>query len=143
LAAESIAGGSANPVIALQNDDRSFYVLADHSPVTWELLREGTEFVAEELTYTDTANKVIGPLTNTPSNAIMSNLFPATGVIQTYTTDYTVRQVTGGSAPGYYVCIATGSTAPGGGSFSGGSNPATGIDSVMVNGDKVRVLYPS
>lgn len=103
----------------------------------------GGGFAGEELTYTDTTNKVIGPLNSAPTSPTSLHLFPEKSVIQMYTVDYTVRQVTGGSAPGYYVCISTTSTAPGGGSFVGGSNPGTGIDSVLVSGDKVRVSYPS
>lgn len=35
---ESIAGGSASPVVAMQLDTAALYVLANHSPTTWDLL---------------------------------------------------------------------------------------------------------
>jgi hypothetical protein len=97
--------------------------------------------LAETLTYSDTTNKVIGPLARIPVAGTSVDVVPIKGVMQEYGVDYTVRSVTGGSAPGYYVCIGTTSTAPGGGSFSGGSNPSTGIDTVLTNGDKVRCSY--
>ncbi len=103
----------------------------------------GGGYAVEQLTYTDIGNRLIGPLVNTPTPVVNVNLYVPTGGPQEYTKDYTVRQVTGGSAPGYYLCIGTGSTAPGGGSFVGGSNPATGIDSVLSSGDVVRVTYPA
>lgn len=98
--------------------------------------------VGEQLDYTDTTNKVIGPLSGAPITETDVSVFVLRGVTQKYTQDYTVRFVSGGSAPGYYICVSTGSTAPGGGAFIGGSNPATGIDSVLVFGDSVRVIYP-
>jgi hypothetical protein len=97
----------------------------------------------EQYVYTDTANKVIGPLSNTPVPVGGLSLFPITGPIQKYSTDYTVREVAGGSAPGYYVCISPTSTAPGGGAFAGGANPSVGIDTVLASGDDVRVIYPA
>ncbi len=100
-------------------------------------------YEVDQLTYTDTANEIIGPLTSTPSELPSVNLNIMTGVQQEYIMDYTVRQVTGGSVPGYYVCISPTSTAPGGGSFLGGSNPGSGIQNVLSNGDKVRVSYPT
>jgi len=102
----------------------------------------GNTFVAEPFVYADTTNKVIGPLSNTPANLSSVSLFPITGLIQKYTQDYTVRLVIGGSAPGYYICLSPTSTPPGGGSFSGSSNPATGIDGNLDLGDDFRVLYP-
>lgn len=103
----------------------------------------GGGFNGEEFTYTNTTNLVIGPLSVDTSSPTSVHLFPEESVIQTYTVDYTVRQVTGGSAPGYYICISPSSTAPGGGTFVGGSNPGTGISSILTSGDKVRVSYPS
>jgi hypothetical protein len=97
---------------------------------------------SETLTYTDTTNKVLGPLNDSPASFMATALWPVTGVIQDYTQDYTVREVIGGSAPGYYICISPTSTAPGGGAFSGGTNPGTGIESVLTSGDKTRVIYP-
>ena len=60
---------------------------------------------------------------------------------QQYLEDYTVREVTGGTTPGYYLCIGTTSAAPGGGAFNGGVNPTVGIDSIASSGDKVKVSY--
>jgi hypothetical protein len=98
---------------------------------------------AEQLVYSDITNKVIGPLSGVPIDEEDLSLFIITGIIQKYTQDYTVRQVSGGAFPGYYVCISTTSTAPGSGSFAGGSsNPATGIDGLLAFGDTARVIYP-
>lgn len=96
---------------------------------------------SETLVYTDDTNKVIGPLTLVPVTSELS-MWIIGGIGQEYGVDFTVRQVTGGSAPGYYVCIDTGSTAPGGGTFLSGSNPTTGIDQ-LISGDKVRTVYPT
>jgi hypothetical protein len=99
---------------------------------------------SETLTYTDTVNAVAGPLTATPVSTPATALWPIGGVVQDYQVDYTVREVIGGGAPGYYVCVSQTSTAPGGGSFSGGSNPTgPGIDDILVSGDKLRVVYPT
>lgn len=143
-AREGASGFSAWDIgkVAKQTDDNSFWVLIATTP-TWKRLDgTGEGSAAETLTYTDTSNKVIGPLSESPTSVAEANLFPFTGVLQEYSVDYTVREVIGGSAPGFYVCISPTSTAPGGGSFSGGSNPGTGIESVLVNGDKARVTYP-
>lgn len=107
-----------------------------------EEIVENSGTSVETLTYTDTSNEVIGPLTKSPTDEAQLNLFVFTGILQEYTLDYTVREVVGGTAPGYYVCVSPTSTAPGGGSFGGGSNPGTGIASVLVSGDKTRVTYP-
>lgn len=101
----------------------------------------GTDATAETLTYTDTANKVAGPLAYTPAAIAAVSLFVITGAVQSYTMDYTVRLVIGGSAPGYYLCLSPTSTPPGGGSFSGGSNPGSGISGTLTSGDYLRVLY--
>jgi hypothetical protein len=95
----------------------------------------------EILSYTDTANKVIGPLGNTP---IISDLklWVIGGIAQEETVDYSIREVVGGAAPGYYICVSPSSTAPGGGTFSGGGNPTTGIDGQIQSGDKVITVYP-
>jgi len=94
-----------------------------------------------QYTYTDTINGVIGPLTIptlTLSNVL---LHPIDGILQQYGIDFTIRSVTGGSAPGYYVCIDPMSTAPGGGSFSGGSNPSvTDLYILLEDGDVVQVI---
>jgi hypothetical protein len=97
---------------------------------------------AEDFSYTDTSNKVLGPLSGSPVDVTAVTLFVLTGIVQEYSVDYTVREVIGGSSPGFYVCVSPTSTAPGGGSFSGGSNPGTGIDGTLTSGDKTRVLYP-
>lgn len=95
----------------------------------------------ETLTYTDTTNKVLGPLVHTPTSVSNVELTPYGGPDQEYSVDFTVRSVTGGSADGYYVCLATASTAPGGGAFSGGANPSTGIDDILTSGDKCKASY--
>lgn len=96
---------------------------------------------SEPLIYTDTGNAVIGPLDGIPVLLDEVDLNPIGGIIQEYTLDFTVRLVTGGSAAGYYVCVSPTSSAPGGGSFSGGSNPGTGIASILTSSDKVKVTY--
>ena len=112
----------------------------------WDLVNSpsGTGVTyGEQYVYTDTGNKVVGPLLNTPVPLGGLSAFPEEGPPQMYSKDYTVRQVAGGSAPGYYVCVGTGSTAPGGGAFAGGVNPSGGIDSILASGDEVRVIYPA
>ena len=94
----------------------------------------------ENLTYTNTTNKVAGPLTIPPSTPALVSMAIVTGTVQQYTLDYTIREVVGGSAPGFYICISPTSSAPGGGSFSGGSNPGTGIESILTSGDVVRIF---
>lgn len=129
---------------AKQEDDNSIWMLTSLAP-TWTFIGGGSSasgYKAESLTYTDTANLIIGPLTLSPTEADEVNMFVFTGPLQEYTLDYTVREVTGGSAPGFYICVSPLSTAPGGGSFTVGSNPGTGISSVLSSGDKVRVTYP-
>lgn len=106
------------------------------------LIGGNNDLESEELTYTDTGNKVAGPLSGIPTDMDKVSLFVIGGCIQRYTTDYTVREVTGGSAPGYYLCFSPTSTAPGGGGFNGGTNPATGISDILENGDVVRIIYP-
>lgn len=103
----------------------------------------GASYEAESFTYTDTSNKVMGPLSSSPDSLSKVNLFTFNGPLQELTVDYTIRLVIGGSAPGYYICVSSSSTPPGGGAFSGGSNPGTGIDSILTNGDKMRVTYSS
>lgn len=98
--------------------------------------------VTQQLTYTNPANKVIGPLGNTPGNTFELTIFPQGGPPQIYGEDYTVRRVVGGTNPGYYICIGKTSTAPSGGSFSGGSNPSGGIDHILESGDLARITYP-
>jgi hypothetical protein len=97
----------------------------------------------EQYVYTDTTNKVIGPMNTTPVPVTGLSLFPEDASNQMYGKDYTVRQVTGGSAPGYYVCVDPTSSAPGGGAFVGGANPSTGITPPLASGDEVRVIYPA
>ena len=105
------------------------------------LASTGDGYKAEKLAYTDTTNKVIGPLASTPANLVDVGFTPYGGPIQEESVDYTCRQVIGGSVPGYYICISSTSTAPGSGSFSGGANPSAGIDSIMQSADKSRVEY--
>lgn len=93
----------------------------------------------EDLIYSDTDNKVVGPLGATPTS-IDESLSWFGGVSQNYTKDFTLRLVTGGASPGWYMAISTTSTAPGGGSFSGGSNPATGLAEAELN-DIFQLLY--
>lgn len=95
---------------------------------------------AEEFVYSDLSNKVIGPLANTPTQ-ISEALMWYGGISQFYTTDFTIREVTGGTDPGWYVCLATNSSAPGGGSFTGGSNPATGLSDLLEINDKFSIFY--
>jgi hypothetical protein len=97
---------------------------------------------AETITYTDSTHKVFGPLDETPYPPGATALVLLGGVMQEYGVDFTAREVGGGSAPGWYLCVGTGSTAPGGGSFIGGTNPGTGIDSLLVVGDKAVTMYP-
>lgn len=94
----------------------------------------------ENHTYTDTVNKVIGPLSLAPSTPSLVSIAIVNGTVQEYTLDYTVREVVGGTVPGFYICISPTSTAPGGGSFSGGSNPGTGIEAIMISGNVIRVF---
>lgn len=96
----------------------------------------------EFFTYTDTANKVAGPLATPPViNELL--LWIIGGIAQDYGIDYTVRQVVSGSAPGYYVCLSSSSTAPGGGTFLSGANPSAGIDGQLLSGDKLVLSYPT
>jgi hypothetical protein len=95
---------------------------------------------AEVLEYTDDTHYVIGPLATPPVvSEVMLNLLG--GLLQEIVVDFTVRQVTGGSAPGYYVCVSPSSSAPGGGTFIAGSNPSVGIVAQLTSGDKVMVAY--
>lgn len=95
---------------------------------------------AEVFSYSDVSNKVIGPLATPPVvSEAMLTLFG--GLAQEIAIDFTIRQVTGGSAPGYYVCISPTSSAPGGGTFLSGINPTVGIEAQLDGGDKVLVAY--
>jgi hypothetical protein len=94
----------------------------------------------EQPAYTNTTNKVIGPLASSPVAAEVA-LAPLKGVFQEQGVDFTVREVTGGTADGWYVCIDPTSSAPGGGSFAGGLNPTTGL--TLSPGDKVQLIYPT
>ena len=108
----------------------------------WVVASAATTGVVQDiLTYTDTANKIIGPLSDTPIAAGNTGMTVMGGPDQQYTQDYTVREVIGGSAPGYYICIDPGSTAPGGGAFTPGSNPGTGISSILGVSDRVKTTY--
>jgi len=100
----------------------------------------GDGSVTEEYTYTDTDNVVVGPL-GTPPTSVSETLLWLGGLHQIYTSDYTLRPVVGGSAPGWYICLAPTRTAPGGGSFSGGSNPGTGIEPLLAVSDALTALY--
>jgi len=142
LAATGFIAGEVK-LLALQLDDNSTWRLTNHSPITWLFIGGGggVGYEVETLTYTDTANEIAGPLATDPTDVTKSNLFPIFGIPQDYVKDFTIRKVTGGSVPGYYICISPTSTAPGGGWFDGGSNPGSGIQNVLENGDKVRVAY--
>jgi len=114
---------------------------ADGKQVSFNSLSDVASLVGiEQLMYTDTTNKVIGELELPPSPGRVA-LFPLSGTAQEIGKDFTVRQVVGGTAPGWYVCIDPLSTPPGGGAFSGGSNPTTGISGVLSLGDIVQLIY--
>jgi len=124
------------------------FILVDNTPgaADWDQINapSGTGVTyGEEYAYLNIIDKVIGPLVNTPVPVGGLSLFPEGGPNQFYGVDYTVRQVIGGGSPGYYICVSTTSTAPGGGAFVGGANPTTGIDSILVSGDLIRVIYPA
>jgi len=124
------------------------FILVDNTPgaANWDQVNapSGTGITyGEQYTYSDTTNKVVGPLNNDPVPVGGLSLFPEEGLPQMYTKDYTVREVAGGSAPGYYICVSPTSSAPGGGAFVGGANPSGGIDTILSSGDEVRVIYPA
>lgn len=96
---------------------------------------------SETLTYTDVTNKVAGPLKSVPQDPFEVDVHLYRGPTQQESLDYSIREVTSGSAPGWYVCVSPTSTAPGGGVFSSGSNPSTGISSILLSGDKVRAVF--
>lgn len=107
-------------------------------------LRKGSRLhVSEKLLYTDTINRVIGPLSERPFLFDEVDLFAYTGILQEYQKDYTVREVTGGTTPGFFICLSPTSNAPGGGWFNGGSNPSTGLHDVLEYGDILRAMYPA
>ena len=95
---------------------------------------------AEVLTYTAVLHKVLGLLA-TPPVVSEVMLHPIGGPVQRIVVDFTVRQVIGGTEPGYYVCIAPTSSAPGGGTFLSGANPTIGLEAEMFSGDEVLVVY--
>jgi hypothetical protein len=134
------AAGSYHVYVLSTDDTRYLQTSTGEFPMS-STVAGGYE--VDQLTYTDTANKIIGPLSSTPADVTSTNLDILRGVRQEYILAYTVRQVIGGSAPGYYVCISPTSTAPGGGAFSGGNNRGSGIRSKLTSGDKVRVSYPT
>ena len=85
---------------------------------------------------------VIGPMATVPkTNDATVELQPYNGIGQRHGLDYTVRDVTGGSADGTYIVLSTSPTAPGGGTFPGGSNPTTGIDADIIAADVVRLVF--
>lgn len=94
----------------------------------------------EQIVYNNSTDKVIGPLATAPSSSQVA-LIPIGGVVQDLGLDFTARQVSGGTNPGWYICIDPLSTPPGGGTFSGGSNPTTGISGVLSLGDIVQLIY--
>lgn len=94
----------------------------------------------EQLSYGDDVNKVIGPLNAPPSPGKVA-LFPIGGPVQALVVDYTIRQVIGGSAPGWYICVDPLSSAPSGGSFNGGTNPSIGIADILALDDDIQVIY--
>lgn len=103
-----------------------------------------SKFKSSELTYADTTNKVLAlPEEVDASSSDLRDdivVIPIGGTLLDYGIDYTIRLV-GSQA---YICFATDSTAPSA-SFDGGdaSNPSTGIDSLLNNGDTIKVMYPS
>jgi hypothetical protein len=100
----------------------------------------GTGLGSDPLSFSDTVNNVVGPLTSAPTSPSKVGV-SVLGVDQSPTSDFTTRLVVGGSAPGYYVCIATNSSAPGGGVFSGGANPGAGIATWVQPGDVFLITY--
>ncbi len=111
--------------------------------ITSKIGASSTPARAETLTYTDTSNQVLGPLTRVPAPINEVTIWIIEGLVQEYGVDYTARQVVGGSAPGYYVCVGTASAAPGGGTFLSGSNPTVGIATELASGDRMRLVYPT
>lgn len=110
---------------------------------SWQLIGGGSgslNNVVELLTYTDDTNKVLGPLASVPFS-LNDCLFFWIPILQEVSFDYSIRPVSGGSAPGYYICISSTSTAPGGGTFAGGSNPSVGMDSFLNVSDKCNIFY--
>lgn len=100
----------------------------------------GSSNEVEGFVFADDTNWVLGPIGNVPESTSDTLLF-WDPILQHITTDYTIRPVAGGSAPGYYICVSSSSSAPGGGTFSGGSNPTTGMASFLQTGDIIKLLY--
>ena len=100
----------------------------------------GASFQVEYHIYTDDTNKVVGPLGAVPQSLSDVAAFWEP-VLQFTPGDFVVRPVSGGSAPGYYLCVSPSSSAPGGGTFAGGVNPTTGMDSFAVAGETFVVMY--
>ena len=110
---------------------------------TWHLIGGGSgslSNVVESFVYTNDTNKVIGPIGSVPFS-LDDCLFFWGPVLQIVNNDYTIRPVIGGSNSGYYLCIATDSSAPGGGTFVGGSNPSIGMVSFLEVNDATNLLY--
>ena len=100
----------------------------------------GASLEVEVYSYIDTINKVIGPIGNVPQSVSDSMMFWGP-ILQDYNIDYTIRPVAGGSTPGYYICISTTSSSPGGGTFSGGNNPSIGMEAFINSEDKITIQY--
>lgn len=110
----------------------------------WNLVGDGgggsPSIETEIFSYTDESNRVVGPIGNVPET-LDDNLFYWGPILQFSSEDYTIRPVSGGSTPGYYICIATNSSAPGGGTFAGGTNPTTGMMGFVEVNDPFKLLY--
>lgn len=106
-------------------------------------LDSGLEFKVgiNTFSFSNTSNYVLGPLTYPPYSISEAQLSFG-GLVQIYSQDFTVREVLGGTDPGYYVCVSTASSAPGGGVFNGGTNPGTGLSSYIEVGDILTIAYP-
>ena len=100
----------------------------------------GSSIEVESFVFTDDTHMVIGPIGSVPESTSDTLVFWGP-ILLLLTTDYTIRPVAGGSAPGYYICVATNSSAPGGGTFSGGSNPTTGMAAFIQASDKITFQY--
>jgi len=130
------------PYEAQQYSARSWYDAQNEMIDAMNLIAAGNLCVIDYLKYLDDMNMVIGPLAHEYAFASNSILFPFGGNPQRYSQDFTVREVVGGSAPGFYILISPSSTPPGGGAWGPASAPPSiGIaDRLSVN-DWVSLIY--